>query len=159
MTKNEELKSLVQKYLTVNRLENKKLSDKTKHTFTKRLQELEIDRRVLMSCYSYKGSLESSFDRLLTELKNPEPYRENRELCLQYLTFIRKSAELSNSKTNSKKFLEQKMSAIDPMFTEFLRYKISCLNAKKRLESHLVNLTVEDLESRYNDILDDIETL
>lgn len=159
MSKNEELKSLTKKYLKVCNLNTRELSEKSRGFFSKKLTKLNLDRRVLMSCYTYKGSLESSFDRLLETLREPEPYRSNREFCLQYLTFIRKSAELSNSKSGSKKSIEEKISSIDPMFLEFLRYRLSCLNAKKRLETHLVSLTIQDLETRYNEILNDIEEL
>lgn len=149
-----DLIALAKKYIGVCNIERNCFTLRAKKELLERFENAGIDYRTVKA-FCTKESSEEDFKRLL-ESKN-SLYEMNKELCLDYLTFLKETSKASEAKVQAKSILGQKMSAIDPMFIEFLLYKLCCAKAKKKLQSKLVNLSVQDLEERFKDVINELD--
>lgn len=143
------LKELTNKYQLVCSSEQTNLQRKVKQSFRRKLKENGISYRELDTIFSLNQNSSEGFNEIIEKSSF-----ENKELCLQYLDFLDSSSNLRNSKVKLKGLIGQQMSKIDSIFIDYLLYRLDCKKARERLEKKLKNLTIEDLDKKYKNIVE-----
>lgn len=143
------LKELTNKYQLVCSPEQTNLQRTVKQSFRRKLKESGISYRELETIFSLNQKSSEEFKEIIEKSSF-----ENKELCLQYLEFLDSSSNLRNSKVKLKGLIGQQMSKIDSIFIDYLLYRLDCKKARERLERKLKNLTIEDLDKKYKNIVE-----
>lgn len=155
-----ELSELVRKYAEIRNVldpnkTSKNISESlnVQSSLSRRLKEKNIQKNLFSVASNTKITPEENYQKLI-EAYPLEVLKENKDLCLQYIKFILTTGIYHQNRNAVINKIKRKISLKDPMLAIFLAYKFTEIKNRRSLEKHLVNETIESLETRYKDILD-----
>lgn len=153
-----EISELLLKYMEFWRIYKHGWKDRTsmKGVFARELREAEIDRATLASFAKRPLPTSECFDAMLRELSDSRPFLAHRGLCERYIEFCKVNTKTTRELKKAKNTLEKKIAGKDPMLLTYLKYRISVLEERKKLESVLVKETPETLSNRYSEIMESL---